>query len=183
MSYLCINAQIRGCCYLPIDSCTHLCRLNNHNFVDFSSTIFHRPHSSSHSSPLNAANCPVSRQQTREQIFKLWACKRRHWEGSIVSIKSNFLSDHLLSKHAILPTDPLWGKTMPNCIIDGSKTKPKKKERVKQADFGWQESSTQQIWLFKRAEHGSHRRYFLCVSAATADRESGRKHRNHQVSK
>lgn len=67
MSYLCLNAQMRRCCCLPIDSRTHLCRLNNHNFVHFSSTTFHRPHSSSRSSPLNAGRLPTSCKLSRQQ--------------------------------------------------------------------------------------------------------------------
>lgn len=66
-------------------------------------------------------NCAVVRECLQEQIFKLWACKEWGWEGSIVSIKSNFLSDHLLSKHAILSSSPLWAKTTPNCKINSSK--------------------------------------------------------------
>lgn len=38
------------------------------------------------------------------------------WEGSIVSIRNHFLSDHLLSKHPFLPSSPLWPKTRPNCV-------------------------------------------------------------------
>lgn len=139
--------------------------------IDFSWTIFHH-HSHPHILLIftldkfqHPANCPVSRQRLQERIFKLWACKRWHWEGSIASIKSNFLSDYLLSKHAILPTNPLWRKTMPNCIIDPSKTKPgeKKNSRSRESRFGGQQDSAQQIWLFKRAEH------CLCVSATTAN--------------